>query len=65
MILVDTDVMVDVMRRHSPAVSWLDSLGSETIGIPPAPYHHAALVITRTTQYVLRAGSMGLDRYTD
>jgi predicted nucleic acid-binding protein len=34
MILVDTDVMVDVMRRHAPAVTWLDSLGTEAIGIP-------------------------------
>ena len=34
MILVDTDVMVDIMRRHAPAVAWLDSLGTETIGIP-------------------------------
>jgi predicted nucleic acid-binding protein len=33
-ILVDTDVMVDVMRRHGPAVAWLDSLGTEVIGIP-------------------------------
>jgi tRNA(fMet)-specific endonuclease VapC len=33
-ILVDTDVMVDVMRRHEPAVAWLDSLGAEVIGIP-------------------------------
>ena len=34
MILVDTDVMVDVMRRYEPAVVWLDSLGTEIIGIP-------------------------------
>jgi len=34
MILVDTDVMVDVMRRHSPAIAWLDSLGPEAMGIP-------------------------------
>jgi predicted nucleic acid-binding protein len=34
MILVDTDVMVDVMRRYAPAVAWLDSLGTEAIGIP-------------------------------
>jgi predicted nucleic acid-binding protein len=34
MILVDTDVMVDIMRRHSPAVAWLDSLGVEEVGIP-------------------------------
>jgi predicted nucleic acid-binding protein len=34
MILVDTDVMVDIIRRHSPALDWLDSLGTEVIGIP-------------------------------
>lgn len=34
MILVDTDVMVDVMRRHAPAVAWLDSLGTEAMGLP-------------------------------
>jgi predicted nucleic acid-binding protein len=33
-ILVDTDVMIDVMRRHGPAVAWLGSLGAEEIGIP-------------------------------
>lgn len=34
MILVDTDVMVDIMRRHAPAVAWLDLLDAEMIGIP-------------------------------
>jgi hypothetical protein len=34
MILVDTDVMVDIMRWYPPAVTWLDSLGTEVIGIP-------------------------------
>jgi predicted nucleic acid-binding protein len=34
MILLDTDVMVDVMRRYSPATGWLASLGAEAIGIP-------------------------------
>ena len=34
MILVDTDVMVDVMRSYRPAVAWLDSLGAEVVGIP-------------------------------
>jgi predicted nucleic acid-binding protein len=34
MILVDTDIMVDIMRRHPPAVAWLDSLGAEVVGIP-------------------------------
>jgi predicted nucleic acid-binding protein len=34
MILLDTDVMVDLMRGHEPAISWLDSLGAEAVGIP-------------------------------
>lgn len=34
MILVDTDVMIDVLRRHEPAAAWLGSLGAEEIGIP-------------------------------
>ncbi len=34
MILVDTDVMVDIVRRFSPALVWLDSLGTEVVGIP-------------------------------
>jgi predicted nucleic acid-binding protein len=34
MILIDTDVMVDIMRRHAPAVAWLDTLETEVIGVP-------------------------------
>lgn len=34
MILVDTDVMIDIMRGHGPAVTWLGSLGAEEVGIP-------------------------------
>ena len=34
MILVDTDVMVDIIRRHTEAMAWLDSLGIDEIGIP-------------------------------
>lgn len=34
MILLDTDVMVDVMRRYPPATDWLASLGAEAVGIP-------------------------------
>lgn len=34
MILLDTDVMVDVMRRHPPATDWLALLGTEAVGIP-------------------------------
>ena len=33
MILVDTDIMVDIMRRHPPSMAWLDSLGAEVVGI--------------------------------
>ena len=31
MILLDTDVMIDVLRRYLPAVAWLESLGNEEI----------------------------------
>jgi hypothetical protein len=34
MIFIDTDVMVDVLRRYEPAVQRLDSLGSEVMGLP-------------------------------
>lgn len=34
MILLDTDVMIDVLREYPPAVEWLDSLGEEEIFLP-------------------------------
>jgi predicted nucleic acid-binding protein len=34
MILLDTDVMIDVLRRYPPAVAWLESLGNEEIRLP-------------------------------
>jgi hypothetical protein len=34
MILVDTDVMIDVLRRYPPAVVWLESLGEESVALP-------------------------------
>jgi len=34
MILLDTDVMVDLLRQYPPAVAWLDSLGEEEIVLP-------------------------------
>ena len=34
MILLDTDVMIDLLRRYQPAVVWLDSLGEEEIVLP-------------------------------
>jgi predicted nucleic acid-binding protein len=34
MVLLDTDVMIDILRKHQPALAWLDSLEKETIGIP-------------------------------
>ena len=34
MLLIDTDVMVDVLRRRDTAIDWLESLGSEEIGLP-------------------------------
>lgn len=34
MVLVDSDVMVDVLRRHPPALDWLGDLGSEIVSVP-------------------------------
>jgi predicted nucleic acid-binding protein len=34
MLLLDTDVMVDLLRQHAPAVAWLDSLQDEEILLP-------------------------------
>lgn len=34
MVLIDTDVMVDVLRRYESAVAWLESLGTAVVGIP-------------------------------
>ncbi len=34
MLLLDTDVMVDVLRRYPPAVEWLASLGEEPVSLP-------------------------------
>ncbi|OQW88575.1 MAG: VapC toxin family PIN domain ribonuclease [Thiotrichaceae bacterium IS1] len=33
MLLLDTDVMIDIFRNHLPARSWLQSLGTETLGV--------------------------------
>jgi len=33
-ILLDTDVMIDILRRYPPAVAWLESLGDEEILLP-------------------------------
>ena len=34
MILLDTDIMVDLLRRHPPALAWLETLKREEIGLP-------------------------------
>ena len=34
MILLDTDVMIDLLRHYPPAVAWLKSLGEEEILLP-------------------------------
>jgi predicted nucleic acid-binding protein len=32
--LLDTDVMVDILRGHPPAVAWLAGLGSTAVALP-------------------------------
>ena len=34
MIILDSNVMIDLLRQHRPAVAWLDSLGEEEIILP-------------------------------
>lgn len=34
MILIDTDIMIDLLRGYRPAVDWLDNLGQEEIKLP-------------------------------
>ena len=34
MILLDTDVMIDVLRGHDPAVNWLKGMQDQEIGLP-------------------------------
>lgn len=34
MILLDSDIMIDLLRQHPPAVNWLDSLGDEELVLP-------------------------------
>lgn len=34
MVILDTDVMIDLLRHYPPAVKWLESLGDEEIILP-------------------------------
>ena len=34
MILLDTDIMIDLLRKYPSAFAWLASLGDEEIGLP-------------------------------
>ena len=34
MILLDTDILIDVLRAHAPALHWLEGLGDAPVGLP-------------------------------
>ena len=34
MILIDTDIMIDILRGYTPAIDWLASLSDEEILLP-------------------------------
>ena len=34
MILLDTDVMIDILRGYQPAIEWLTSVSDQEIGLP-------------------------------
>jgi predicted nucleic acid-binding protein len=34
MILLDSDIMIDFLRKYPPAINWLSSLEDEKIALP-------------------------------
>ena len=34
MILVDSDIIIDFLRKYPPAIEWLTSLGDEELALP-------------------------------
>lgn len=34
MVLLDTDIMIDILRQYDPAQAWLQYLGQQTILLP-------------------------------
>jgi len=34
MIILDSDIVIDFLRRHQPAIDWLGALGDEEIALP-------------------------------
>lgn len=34
MVLLDTDIMVDILRGFPPAAAWLEALGNEEVALP-------------------------------
>ncbi len=34
MLILDSDVMIDILRQSPPAIGWLESLGEEEIILP-------------------------------
>ncbi len=34
MIILDSDVMIDILRQYSPAITWLETIGDEEIILP-------------------------------
>jgi predicted nucleic acid-binding protein len=34
MVLVDSDILIDLFRRYEPALDWLDQLGNEWLAVP-------------------------------
>lgn len=58
MILLDTDVMVDLLRQYPPAVTWLDSLGEEEIILPFVWF--GAIEHPLVMRFILALGADGL-----
>lgn len=61
MLLLDTDVMVDILRGHAPALAWLESVQDEAIVLPG--FVAMELIQGCTNQRDLRAIEEELQKY--
>ena len=34
MVILDSDIMIDILRRYPSAINWLEALGEEEIALP-------------------------------
>ena len=50
MLLLDTDIMVDVLRRYAPAIAWLNSLSDKWLCLDTSRWNFSRDVGTRASK---------------